>query len=141
MQEQKWKLLHIGVVVKDLSKAVTLLEKMGGIPLTQVKGPPPGISIEFKLQHVQLGDVDFELFEQKSGNSPLTEFIDRHGEGVHHIAFGTTNIETELDVLRRYGIGITEEGIQADGRSHNILHTQDLGGILVQLVQKKNPTE
>jgi methylmalonyl-CoA/ethylmalonyl-CoA epimerase len=113
------KLQHVGVVVKDIHKAITYLESLGlgpfsapggqqtdTIPFTgQLHGKPA----EWKttISYAQMGDgVELELLEPAGGNQALKESLDKTGEGLHHIGFITENLDSEIANFKKNGMDV-----------------------------------
>jgi methylmalonyl-CoA/ethylmalonyl-CoA epimerase len=82
---------------------------------------------------------DLELVAPLGEDSPIARFISRKGEGIHHICFEVRNIEQSLEELRRKGIRLVHERPVpgAAGRRIAFIHPQSLGGVLIELIEKK----
>jgi len=111
------KLHHVGVVVKDIDKAIACFEKMGIGPFSA--GSKKTVAVCFKgelhgrpatwtttISNAQLGDVQLELLEPTEGAQSLKETLDKTGEGLHHIGFLTDNLKDEEANLKKAGVGI-----------------------------------
>jgi len=112
------KLHHVGVVVKDIDKAITYFEKLGIGPFAGPDGKKT-IAVSFNgelhgkpaawittISNAELGDVQLELLEPTKGAQALKESLDKTGEGLHHIGFITDNLEAEAANFKKAGIGI-----------------------------------
>ncbi len=112
------KLHHVGVVVKDMDKAIAYLEKLGIGPF-RGEGGKKSFSISFKgelhgqpaawtttISNAKMGDVELELLEPTKGNQALKESLDKTGEGLHHIGFITDDLDAEIANLKKNGVGI-----------------------------------
>jgi methylmalonyl-CoA/ethylmalonyl-CoA epimerase len=121
------KLHHVGVVVKDIKKAVAYLESLGIGPFGE-PGRPATFTIPFKgelhgkpaewrttISNAKLGDVELELLEPTEGAQALKESLDKTGEGLHHIGFITDNLESEIANFKKNGVGIWTKGRAAGG--------------------------
>ena len=112
------KLHHVGVVVKDINKAIAYFEKLGIGPFAGPDGKKT-IAITFNgelhgkpaawittISNAELGGVQLELLEPTKGAQALKESLDKTGEGLHHIGFITDNLEAEAANFKKAGIGI-----------------------------------
>jgi methylmalonyl-CoA/ethylmalonyl-CoA epimerase len=90
------KLHHVGVVVRDIDKAVKRLESLGIGPFEAPPLPPVRATLYYrgkpsdskvKILQARVGEINLELFQPVEGEDPWREFLDRKGEGIHHIAF------------------------------------------------------
>ncbi|MFA5309817.1 MAG: VOC family protein [Dehalococcoidales bacterium] len=115
------KLHHVGVVVKDINKAIAYFESLGIGPFggpdgkkafpVAFKGELHGKPAEWTttISNAKLGDVELEILEPTKGNQALKESLDATGEGLHHIGFITDNLEQEIANFKKNGIGIWTE--------------------------------
>ena len=125
------KLQHVGVVVKDIKKAITYLESLGIGPFT-APGTKPGslpvFTIPFKgelhgkpaawkttITFARMGDVELEILEPTEGPQALKESLDKTGEGLHHLGFLTDDLDAEIANFKKAGIGIWTIARQQDG--------------------------
>ena len=91
---------HIGIAVKDLSKAASVYEKLlNAIVYKTEMVEAEGVLTAF----IRCGTDKIELLEALNNNSPITKFIEKRGEGVHHIAFKVSDIRAEMQRLKREG--------------------------------------
>jgi methylmalonyl-CoA/ethylmalonyl-CoA epimerase len=115
--------VQIGVVVRDLEKAMKALSEVFGIgPFRTFTYPPPerkdirlfyrGEESEFshRLAFTEMGPIELELIQPLTGESTLTEFLNEHGEGVHHIRFNVPDVSPVIDYLNERGIKTTLSG-------------------------------
>lgn len=116
------KLQHVGVVVKDIKKAIAYLESLGIGPFTAPgvePGKPPVFTVPFQgelhgkpaewkttISFARIGDVDLELLEPTEGEQALKESLDKTGEGLHHIGFLTDDLDAEIANFKQAGVGI-----------------------------------
>jgi methylmalonyl-CoA/ethylmalonyl-CoA epimerase len=131
------KLEHIGIAVKDLEASEALFTKLLGIsPYKREEVTSEGVMTSFFL----LGDIKFELLAATNQDSPIAKFIEKRGEGLHHLAFESENIENELSERKAQEIElihqIPKEG--ADNKKIAFLHPKSTGGVLWELCQDKN---
>ncbi|MBS1549177.1 MAG: methylmalonyl-CoA epimerase [Bacteroidetes bacterium] len=130
------KIEHLGIAVKSLGLSDDLFAKLlGKEHYKQEKVESEGVTTSF----YQLGDSKIELLEATKTDSPIAKFIEKKGEGIHHIAFGVENILEEIERLKKNGfIFISEtpkEG--ADNKLVVFLHPKSTNGVLVELCQEK----
>ncbi len=106
-----WKILQVGLVVKDMDKSINRLSKLGFgpfIPKLLPKSTRPGPKAKPMLgkvdvQRTMLGNVELELCQPVSGESPHRDFLDAKGEGIQHILFSVPDLEAELDRFNKLG--------------------------------------
>lgn len=130
------KLEHIGIAVKDLDASEALFTKLLGVPpykREEVKSE--GVITSFFL----LGDVKFELLAATNPDSPIAKFIEKRGEGMHHLAFESDNIENELESRKAQDIELIHQNPKegADNKMIAFLHPKSTGGVLWELCQEK----
>ena len=129
------KIEHIGIAVKNIDDANRVYEQLLGIPPYKTEiVDSEGVNTSF----FQTGDCKIELLEATREDSPLAKFIDKKGEGIHHIAFGVADIYLEMQRLKDNGLSlINEEPINgADNKLICFIHPKDSHGVLVELCQE-----
>jgi methylmalonyl-CoA/ethylmalonyl-CoA epimerase len=130
------KLEHIGIAVKSLNLSDELFKKLlGNENYKQESVEREGVTTSF--YHV--GESKIELLEATDSKSPIAKFIEKKGEGIHHIAFGVENIYEEIERLKSLGFTFISEQPK-DGADHKLvvfLHPKSTNGILVELCQEK----
>ena len=131
------KIEHIGIAVKDLEESNKLFKKLFGKQHYKVeKVESEGVSTSF----FKLGETKIELLEATKEDSPIANFIDKKGEGIHHIAYDVDDIKAETKRLEKEGFQILnktpKEG--ADNKLIVFLHPKSTNGVLVELCQEKN---
>ena len=130
------KLEHLGIAVKSLSTSDDLFAKLlGKENYKQESVEREGVTTSF----YELGESKIELLEATNPESPIAKFLDKRGEGIHHIAFGVENIYAEIERLKAAGfIFISEEPKDgADNKLIVFLHPKSTNGILIELCQEK----
>ena len=130
------KLEHIGIAVKNLKASEALFTKLLGIePYKREEVSSEGVMTSFFL----LGDIKFELLAATNQDSPIAKFIEKRGEGIHHLAFETENIDQRLAQLKNTGFDLIHEKPKdgADNKSIAFLHPKSTGSVLVELCQDK----
>ncbi|MDO5615913.1 MAG: methylmalonyl-CoA epimerase [Cruoricaptor ignavus] len=130
------KIEHLGIAVKSLGMSDDLFAKLLGKPnYKQEAVEREGVTTSF----YQVGESKIELLEATNTDSPISKFIEKKGEGIHHIAFGVENIYDEIERLKKEGfIFISEEPKEgADNKLVVFLHPKSTNGVLVELCQEK----
>ena len=129
------KVEHVGIAVKDLASANELFAKLfGKAAYKSEKVEREGVTTSF----FQLGDTKIELLEATSPDSPISKFIEKRGEGIHHIAFEVEDIRSEMARLEKLGFTLLNKEPQkgADNKLICFLHPKSTNGILVELCQE-----
>lgn len=130
------KLEHIGIAVKSLGVSDELFAKLlGKESYKKEKVEREGVVTSF----YGTGESKIELLEASNPESPISKFIDKKGEGIHHLAFGVENILNEVERLKKEGFQfISEEPKEgADNKLVVFLHPKSTNGVLVELCQEK----
>lgn len=129
------KIEHIGIAVKDIEKANVLYAKLFGKAHYKMEEVA---SEGVKTSFFQLGENKIELLEATNKNSAIAKFIEKKGEGIHHIAFDVDNIETEIKRLQNEGFIVINDTpkIGADNKLVAFLHPKSTNGVLIELCQE-----
>lgn len=131
------KIEHLGIAVKSLGISDDLFSKLlGKENYKQESVEREGVTTSF----YEVGESKIELLEATNPESPIAKFIDKKGEGIHHIAFGVDNIHAEIARLKDEGfVFISEEPkTGADNKLVVFLHPKSTNGVLVELCQEKD---
>jgi methylmalonyl-CoA/ethylmalonyl-CoA epimerase len=126
------RIAHLGVAVKDLDAALGLFT--GGLPLELTHTEDyQGMKIGF----IPVGDSSIELLQDVSGSSAIKKYLDKNGEGIHHIAFEVDDIHEAVAELKAKGIKLIDETPRpgAHGMHIAFMHPKGTHGILMELVQ------
>src|SRR5664279_310447 len=127
---------HIGIAVKKLSVSIPLFEKLLDSPCykTEVVETEQVNTAFFKN-----GESKIELVEAYAPGSVINKFIEKKGEGIHHIAFEVDNIEEEVKRLVNEGFTLINENakVGADNKLVCFLHPKDTNGVLIELCMEK----
>jgi methylmalonyl-CoA/ethylmalonyl-CoA epimerase len=129
------KIEHIGIAVKDLEKSNLLFEKLfGQPPYKEEEVASEGVKTSF----FQNGPNKIELLEATNADSPIAKFIDKKGEGIHHIAFDVEDIVVEIERLKNEGFVVLNEEPKkgADNKLVVFLHPKSTNGVLIELCQE-----
>jgi methylmalonyl-CoA/ethylmalonyl-CoA epimerase len=130
------KIEHIGIAVKDLNTSNELFKKLFGQSHYKIEAvESEGVSTSFFL----LGETKIELVAASNENSTITKFIEKKGEGIHHIAYAVDNIEEEMNRLKGEGFEFINQQAKdgADNKRICFLHPKSTNGVLVELCQEK----
>ena len=129
------KIEHIGIAVKDLAAAnETYTKLLGRSPFKSEKVESESVETSF----FQIGDSKIELLQATSAESAIAKYIDKRGEGIHHIAFATDDIEVEVKRLITEGfqpISIAPKR-GADNKLVFFFHPKSANGVLIELCQE-----
>lgn len=131
------KIEHIGIAVQSLGIADELFSKLlGKDNYKQETVEREAVTTSF----YKVGDSKIELVEASNENSPIAKFIDKRGEGIHHIAFGVEDIHAEIARLKAAGFQFISEEPKdgADNKVVVFLHPKSTNGVLVELCQEKD---
>lgn len=129
------KIEHIGIAVKNIDEANILFEKLLGVPSykTEIVESENVVTSFF-----QTGTNKIELLMSTDPESPIAKFLEKKGEGIHHIAFDVEDIESEIVRLKREGFVLINENPKpgADNKIVVFLHPKSTNGVLVELCQE-----
>ncbi|GAB4509268.1 MAG: methylmalonyl-CoA epimerase [Allomuricauda sp.] len=129
------KIEHIGIAVKDLEASNALFAKLFGVPHYKVEEVA---SEGVKTSFFKSGPNKIELLEATKPDSPIAKFVEKKGEGIHHIAFAVEDIVSELERLKGEGFVVLNETPKkgADNKLVAFLHPKGTNGVLVELCQE-----
>jgi len=131
------KIEHIGIAVKNLNNSNELFKKLFGKEHYKVEAvASEGVSTSFFM----LGETKIELLEATNENSAIAKFIDKKGEGIHHIAYEVDNLDEEMARLKQEGFELINESPKdgADNKRICFLHPKTTNGVLVELCEEKS---
>lgn len=134
------KIEHIGIAVKDIKNANAIYESLFGEPAYKTEAVErEGVTTSF----FKCGESKIELLEATREDSPIAKFIEKRGEGIHHIAFGVTNIKSEVKRLKGEGFRVLNEEPKrgADNKWVVFLHPKSTNGVLIELCEDINNNE
>lgn len=129
------KVEHIGIAVKDLQNANALFTKLFGKEHYKIESiESEGVSTSFFM----MGETKIELLEATQPDSPIAKFIEKRGEGIHHIAFEVADIEVEMKRLKAEGFILLNETPKkgADNKLICFLHPKSTNNVLIELCQE-----
>ncbi len=127
---------HIGIAVKNLETAIPLFEKLLGAPCYKTETVP---SEKVNTAFFKAGETKVELLESTSPEGVITRFIEKKGEGLHHIAFEVADIEAEMERLKNEGFILLNDTPKpgADNKLVCFLHPKSTNGVLVELCMER----
>ena len=130
------KIDHLGIAVKDLQARLSNIEKVLGLSCS---GTEEVAEQKVLVGMVPVNDVKIEFLEATSDESPIAKFIEKKGEGFHHIALEVDNIDEELARLKREKVRLIDENPRngAHGTRIAFIHPKSMDGLLVELVEKR----
>lgn len=129
------KIEHLGIAVKDLETSNILFEKLLGAPHYKIEDV---LSEGVKTSFFKVGPNKIELLEATNEASPIAKFLEKKGEGIHHIAFEVDDIVQEIERLKAEGFTILNEVPKkgADNKLVAFVHPKTSNGVLVELCQE-----
>ncbi len=130
------KIEHIGIAVKDLEKSNQLFKALLGIAPYKTEEV---ISESVTVSFFKTGDSKIELLQATDENSPIARFINKKGEGIHHLAFEVDDILKAMTELKNLGFELLSETPKqgADNKLICFLHPKSTNGVLIELCQEK----
>ncbi|MEO6406299.1 MAG: methylmalonyl-CoA epimerase [Ferruginibacter sp.] len=131
------KVEHIGIAVKDFENAIPLYEKLLNSACYKQELV---VSEQVNTAFFRQGDTKIELLESLSTDGVIAKFIEKKGEGIHHIAFAVADIKAEMERLQADGFILlnTVPKAGADNKLVCFLHPKSTGGLLVELCQERS---
>ncbi|GAB1400469.1 methylmalonyl-CoA epimerase [Aminivibrio sp.] len=127
---------HIGIAVHSIDEALSFWQNTLGIECTGVEEVAEQ---RVKTAFLPVGDTEIELLEATSEDSPVAKFIEKKGEGIHHLALRVDDLEAALAELKEKGIRLIDETPRygAGGARIAFVHPKATGGILLELSERK----
>ncbi len=130
------KIEHIGIAVKNIEESNELFAKLfGELNYKMEEVESEGVKTSF----FKVGGNKIELLEATNNDSPIAKFIEKKGEGIHHIAFDVDDIESEVKRLKKNGFIVLNEIPKqgADNKLVAFLHPKSTNGVLIELCQER----
>jgi len=130
------KIEHIGIAVKDFSVSVPLFEKLLNTPCYKTELVE---TEQVRTAFFQKGETKIELLESTTPDGVIAKFIEKKGEGMHHIAFEFADMEAEMARLKEQGFVLLQDAPRkgADNKCVALLHPKSTGGVLIELCQER----
>ena len=128
------KVSHIGIAVRNLEDAIPFYRDSLGM---EFEGSEVVAEQKVKVAFLAVGESRIELLEPTAEDSPVAKFIEKNGEGIHHIAYEVDDLQASLDRLRQEGIRLIDEKPRggAHGAEIAFLHPKATRGVLTELCQ------
>ena len=127
---------HIGIAVRDLNAVLPYYTDTLGLPLMKIEEVE---SQKVRVAFIDAGNVKLELLEPMDNESAIFKFLEKKGEGIHHIAFGVVDIEQRMEELRENGVRLLSDKPNpgAGGAMVAFLHPKSSNGVLYELCEKE----
>jgi len=128
------KINHIGIAVKSLEAAIPFYRDVLGMAF---EGTEEVAEQKVKVAFLAVGESRVELLEATSDDSPVAKFLEKNGEGVHHIAYEVADLAASLETLKAQGVRLIDETPRRGAHDTKIafLHPKASGGVLTELCQ------
>ncbi|MEY3874652.1 MAG: hypothetical protein RL363_1373 [Bacteroidota bacterium] len=133
-KNMEYKVEHIGIAVKSFSQSIPLFEKLFNSPCYKTESvDSEGVNTAFFLNN----QTKIELLESQSPGGVIDKFIEKRGEGMHHIAFEVADIHAEMQRLKNEGFTLLNDTPKqgADNKLVCFVHPKDTNGVLIELCQ------
>jgi methylmalonyl-CoA/ethylmalonyl-CoA epimerase len=127
---------HIGIAVRSLEMTLPFYTEVLNLPLLGIEEVK---SQKVKVAFLKAGETKLELLEPTSEDSTIAKYIEKRGEGIHHVALGVDSIEERIQEMNEKGITMIdkEPRIGAGGAHIAFMHPKSSSGVLVELCEKK----
>ncbi|HEY1113473.1 MAG TPA: methylmalonyl-CoA epimerase [Chitinophagaceae bacterium] len=128
---------HIGIAVKSLAESIKYYEEVLGLKCYSIEEVPDQ---KVKTAFFRIGETKIELLESTSPDGPIGKFIEKKGEGIHHVAFAVDGLERQLDDAAAKGVQLidTRPRKGAEGLDIAFMHPRSTFGVLTELCEKTN---
>lgn len=129
----KTKIDHVGIVVRDIQQALVAYQVALGLPLQEIVDVPDQ---QVRVAFLPAGESNVELVQPMTDDSGVARFLEKHGEGVHHLCLEVEDIEATLEQLKAHGVPLIDRQPRpgAHGRVA-FVHPKGMHGVLLELVQ------
>ena len=127
---------HLGIAVRNIDESIEYYEKSLGL---HCHGREEVESQKVKTAFFEAGEVHIELLEPTADDSPIAKFLEKNGEGIHHIAFRTDDIDTQLKQASDTGVRLIHE-VPFEGAANKLvafLHPKSTRGVLTEFCMDK----
>jgi methylmalonyl-CoA/ethylmalonyl-CoA epimerase len=127
---------HIGIAVENLENSIRLYETIFGLSCYRIEEVADQ---KVRTAFFKIGKTKIELLESTDPEGPISKFIQKRGEGVHHLAFAVDNIEEKLEAAQKAGVKLIDSVPRAgaEGLEIAFLHPKSTYGVLIELCEKK----
>jgi len=127
---------HVGIAVKSIEEAARVYAEGLGLPCTSIETvEAQGVRVGF----IPIGESEIELLEPLSAESPVARFLERRGEGIHHICIAVDDIGAAMEQLKAQGLRLLSDTPQtgAGGALVAFVHPASANGVLLEITQKQ----
>ncbi len=144
---KNWKFMHASLVVKDMEKAIKHFASLevgpfppfiGGPGMVfsgkSVRGKQVEYDMDLRLAKSDLGGLGLELIQPLKGETVYAEFLAKHGEGLHHLAYGVEDFDVEVSDMQKRGFEVVQTGAIGNSR-WAYFNTDKVGGMLIELCE------
>jgi methylmalonyl-CoA/ethylmalonyl-CoA epimerase len=128
---------HIGIAVSDLNSAIRFYETVFGLKCYKIEEV---VEQKVRTAFFMVGQTKIELLESVDPEGPIGKFIEKKGEGIHHIAFAVEKIEEQLRSAENMGVKLIDSTPRrgAEGLDIAFLHPRSASGVLIELCENRN---
>jgi methylmalonyl-CoA epimerase len=132
------RIAHIAIAVRDLEAASKFFEEKLGLRRHAVEVLEEE---KVKIAFFPVGDLEVELVEGIGPDNPVAKFLEKRGEGIHHIALEVENLQGQLDFLTSAGVPLLDRAAREGGQGTKVafLHPKGSHGVLIELVESEGP--
>lgn len=125
---------HIGIAVSKLDDAISFYEKVFGLKCYKIEEVADQ---KVRTAFFMVGETKIELLESTDPEGPIGKFIEKRGEGIHHIAFAVSNIEEKLSHAEKSGVRLIDSKPRkgAEGLDIAFLHPKSTAGVLIEICE------
>ena len=127
---------HIGIAVTDLKSSISFYERVFGLECYNIEEVEDQ---KVRTAFFKVGQTKIELLESTDPDGPIGKFIEKRGEGIHHIAFAVDNAAEQLNHARKEGVRLIDEDPRrgAEGLDIAFLHPKSASGVLIEICEDK----
>ena len=129
------RLNHVAIAVDSLEEAAELFSSLLGCEAGRPEEIPDQ---KVRVAHIPVGDASIELVEPMSADSPVSRFIEKRGQGLHHICLDVEDLDVAVETLEKRGFSLIDSQPReaAAGRRIAFLHPRTTGGVLIELSER-----
>ncbi len=128
------KLNHIGIAVRSIDASLKIWRDILGLKVELIKEVP---SHKLRIAWLGLGETKIELLEPLTEDSTVKKFVEKHGEGIHHLCFEVKDIRAALKQLKEKGVKLIDEVPRKGAEDELVafIHPKNMGGVLIELCE------
>ena len=128
------RICHIGIIVRDIEKALTVYQGALGLHLAKIQERP---DLAATIAFLPTGDSEIELVQPVTSDSDVAKFLEERGEGIHHMCLEVDDIERALSDLRERGLQVIDEipRVGPEGERFAFIHPKSAHGVLLELYE------